>query len=313
MTGRNNRRMRCGFSCNAMNDLKFYAHQSPITDPGAFADAYADLPADMAKLSRIAQGLVFHYFADESIFGVAPAPERMREIDDRYVHVMLKRLLDLDDGPLGMNRPPERRILGCCRDFSALLCSMARHCNIPARLRVGFATYFIPDFYADHVVVEYWDASEGRWRLADPELSPLHAERYAIDFNPLDVPHAQFLVGGRAWKMYRAGEADPDRFGVTPESPIRGWRFILNRLMLDLAALNAREMLQWDSWGLMESDLSDNDLKLLDRVADLTLSADDSFEALQTLFQTAPGMRLPATITSFSPATQDPISVRLEV
>src|SRR5207244_13234001 len=99
--------------------------------------AFAGLPADLPTLTRIVQGLVFHYFADEHIFGWKPPKERMPEIDARAVPVMLARLTALDGRPLAEPRPPERRILGCCRDFTVLLGAMARHHRIPVRARVA--------------------------------------------------------------------------------------------------------------------------------------------------------------------------------
>ena len=41
---------------------------------------------------------------------------------------------------------------------------------MPARLRVGFATYFTPGYLEDHWVCEYHPGD--RWRLLDPELAP---------------------------------------------------------------------------------------------------------------------------------------------
>src|SRR2546425_254648 len=116
--------------------LDYYASHGPITDPGPEAAAFAGLPADLPSLTRIVQGLVFHYFADEHIFGWKPPKERMPEIDARAVPAMLARLTALDGRPLAEPRPPERRILGCCRDFTVLLGAMARHHRIPVRARV---------------------------------------------------------------------------------------------------------------------------------------------------------------------------------
>jgi transglutaminase-like putative cysteine protease len=68
---------------------------------------------------------------------------------------MLARLTALDPGPLTAPRPPERRLVGCCRDFTVLLCTLARHQGIPVRARVGFARYFSPGFHVDHEIVEW--------------------------------------------------------------------------------------------------------------------------------------------------------------
>src|SRR5262249_43761842 len=154
--------------------LAYYATQGPITDPGSAAGALADLPGDLPALARVVQGLVFHYFADEPIFGWRPSPARVAEIDTRHVSSMLARLAALDAGPLPAPRPPERRLVGCCRDFPVLLCALARQQGIPVRARVGFARYFSPDFHVDHEIVEWWDGTQRRWRLVDAQLSERH-------------------------------------------------------------------------------------------------------------------------------------------
>jgi hypothetical protein len=79
------------------------------------------------------------------------------------------------------------------------LCCCRRHSGIPTRTRVGFADYFVSDFNVDHDVVECWDADQQRWRLIDPEMSPLHIKENHITFDVLDVPRDRFIVGGLAW------------------------------------------------------------------------------------------------------------------
>jgi len=278
----------------------YYATHGPITDPGPERKAFEGLPADLPTLTRIVQGLVFHYFADEHIFGWTPPKSRMPEIDARTVRAMLRQLRALDDRPLTEPRPPERRMLGCCRDFTVLLCAMARHHGIPVRARVGFATYFSPDFHTDHEILEWWDAGERRWKLLDPELSERHVAHLKIGFDPFDVPRDAFLVGGQAWQLCRSGVADPDTFGLDPRAPQpRGMGFVRGHVVQDLAALNKLELLLWDIWGLMEAP-PDAALPLLDDVAEGTL-AGDSLTDLQRWYA-LPGLAVPPRVRCLSPA-----------
>jgi len=280
--------------------LVYYASQGPITDPGPATAALGGLPADLPALARVVQGLVFHYFADEALFGWRPPRERIAEIDTRRASAMLARLLALDGRPLTEPRPPERRLVGCCRDSTVLLCTLARHRGIPVRARVGFARYFSPGFHVDHEIVEWWDAAHRRWRLADPELSERHVAHFHIGFDPLDVPRDQFLVGGRAWQLCRAGEADPDTFGLAPElREPRGMQFVRGHVVQDLAALNKVELLLWDVWGLMQAEAG-AELKLLDEVAERT-QAPDSFADLRRLYA-KPGLAVPGRVRCLSPA-----------
>src|SRR5690606_37876997 len=102
-----------------------------------------------------------------------------------------------------------RRLIGNCRDFTVMLCAMLQHQGVPARARCGFGAYFLPNHYEDHWVCEYWNADQGRWILVDAQLDTLQQEALKIGFDTLDVPHDQFITGGKAWQMTRSGEADP--------------------------------------------------------------------------------------------------------
>lgn len=158
-----------------MTVLDYYVDQSPITHPGEMVGHLATLPHEVAALQRVARGLVLHYRADDpSAHGIPH--DRLAEIDSRYAEIMLQRLIELDRRPLTEERPPQRRLLGCCRDDTVLVLTMTRHVGVPARARVGFATYFVPDFNLDHEVAEVWDADEARWRLVDPELGDDHVD-----------------------------------------------------------------------------------------------------------------------------------------
>ena len=84
-------------SPGAADPLAYYARPGPLTEPGP--DAFDGLPPDLRALTRVVQGLVFHYFADEAIFGWRPPRERIAEIDTRHVSAMLAHLAALDAAP----------------------------------------------------------------------------------------------------------------------------------------------------------------------------------------------------------------------
>jgi Transglutaminase-like superfamily len=299
----------------AAESLSYYAGQSRVTEPGAMSDRLSDLPDNLPALRRVARGLVIHYRADNpSAHGISE--ERLAEIDSRYAETMLARLGELDDRPLTEARPPKERLVGCCRDFTVLFLTIARSLGIPSRARVGFATYFIPGFHLDHEVAEFFDPGKRRWRLVDAELNDDHADPTdGAPIDPLDVPRDRFLVAGSGWHLCRAGEADPETFLVAPELDIemtRSWPYLRHNLIHDLAALNKIEMILWDSWGLMEQEhLTPRELELLDRVATATASADPDLSQLRRLYQSEPALRVPATVTSYSPATDVPHEVTL--
>jgi hypothetical protein len=294
-----------------------WSTQSPVTDPGEHAARIDSLPGDVPSLRNAARQLVFHYRADGDWAEHGIAPERIAEIDTRYADRMFERLFTLKDAPLTAARLPKERLVGCCRDFTVLFLSMARRKGIPARMRVGFATYFIPGWKMDHVVAEVWDAAEGRWRLVDAELDPGHVDHGdGATIDPLDVPRDRFLTGPEAWLACRREEADPETFLVAPDLDIpetRGWPYLMHNLVHDLAALNGREMLLWEDWGILLHDapMMPDQLDLLDQMAAIMESPDGTPEQLRELYEREE-FRVPDTVTSFSPAaTEIPFTVEL--
>ena len=115
-----------------MDLATYYKQQSPITDPGDYAEMYEDLPNEIAGLCKVVQGLIIHYRGAE-MFHYAIPDERLPEIDTRYVPTILARIRELDDRSLTQERPQKKRLVGCCRDFATLFCSMARYRGIPTR------------------------------------------------------------------------------------------------------------------------------------------------------------------------------------
>jgi len=278
--------------------LDFYRRPAGMTSAGRFAPLFDQLPRDVAALVRVVQGLVLHEFAAADWYGVSLSDERRSESHIRPVERMLERLLALDDRPLTVARPPERRLVGVCHHFMVLLLAMLRAKDVPVRGRRGFGSYFNPGYFEDHVVCEYWNASEGRWALADPQFDDVWRSRLNIAHDVLDVPRDHFVIASDAWEQCRAGKADASRFGIF-KGDLRGLWFIADNLIHDVATLNKMEMLQWDVWGAMprpDQRLDDDQLAFFDRLAALTRAPDESFEEVRGLFEEDERLRVPATV-----------------
>jgi len=288
-----------------VSDHGFWAVQSLITEPGPAAAAIGRLPPGLAALRAASQQLVFHYWADGDWAANGIARERISEIDTRYAAAMFARLGELADLPLSAARQPRQRLVGCCRDFTVLFVSMARHQGIPARARVGFAAYFFDGWLIDHEIAEVWDGSAGRWRLVEPEIDDDHGDAAGGGgFDALDVPPGRFLTAPRAWQLARSGAIDPERFVTDPGLEIpatRGWPQLRHNLVHDLAALNKTEMLLWERWGV-DSDAppGPGQLPVLDELATLTGQPSPPLADLRAAYR-RPEFAVPDTVTSYSP------------
>ncbi len=282
----------------ALDPLEYYAHPGPMTDPRDQADLFRDLSTAIPALCQVVQGVMLHIFWAER-HGVKLSEERKQEVNIRPVAQRLARIREMNRLPLVIPRPVEERQVGNCHDFSTLLCAMLRHQGVPARARCGFGRYFVPEHYEDHWVCEYWKADEQRWVMVDPQLDALQRKVLQIRFDPCDMPPGQFLPGGRAWQLCRAGQADPDHFGIFD---MHGLWFVRGDLLRDLASLNKMELLPWDCWGLIEGEdknLSADDMALLDRVAALTLADNSAFAEMRTLYENDSRLCVPSVIKSY--------------
>jgi hypothetical protein len=279
----------------------YYRTFGMMTDPGEHAAMLEDLPQDVAGLCRAVQGCMVHVFWAER-YGLSLSPERKQEVQVRPVVEKLALMAAMDARPLAQPRPLERRLVGNCRDFTLMLCTLMRCQGYSARSRCGFGTYFLPDHYEDHWVCEYWHPEQGRWVMVDPQLDEYQREVLRVDFDPVAVPPQRFLTAGRAWQLCRAGRADPDSFGIFD---MKGLWFIRGNVLRDLAALNQVEMLPWDVWGLIGGDdqsLTDDDWAALDTVAALSVAGDEAFGRLRACYEGDARLRVPLEVQSQRPA-----------
>jgi hypothetical protein len=197
---------------------------------------------------------------------------RFAENQIRPAAALIKALLALDQAPLDVPRPPDKRVIGTCRHFTVLSVALLRHRGVPARARCGFATYFQPGQGLDHWITEYWHERDQRWVRIDSEILGK-----SILAEPEDLRPGQFLTGGEAWQAYREGSIDAAQFGVYGTSNF-GPAEIRGNAVRDLAALNKAEMLPWDEWGRMDASYqgqtgADYD-ELMDTIAEVC-AADD--------------------------------------
>jgi hypothetical protein len=291
-----------------------YARQSPVTDPGAFAVLLDQVPAELDTIRQVATRMVFHYRAGGHPADHGVPPERADEINTRYVDRMLALLDQRSEDGMTADRRPDQRVLGCCRDYTALLVAMARHHGIPARARVGFAGYFVPGWWIDHVVAEVWDA--GRWRLVEPQVDAGHVDPTdGVRLDVLDLDRRRFLTGPGAWRACRSGGADPDRFVVAPELELpvlRSWNYLVHNLVLDLAALDRQEMVLWDVWGALASPepATAIDHGLLDELARDLTDRDADPDAVAGWLR-RPELAVPPEVISIDPLTGVPRPVTL--
>jgi hypothetical protein len=236
------------------------------------------LPSTPVEICAVAQELVV---LPNLAAGFGIPEERQDERSIHGVSDMLRLLRRYDDRGIEHTRAASDRLVGTCRHFALLACAFLRHREIPARCRAGFASYFVPDTFVDHWVVEYQHPVDVRWVRVDPEI-------LGFEFveTPDDLSVGEFLTGGEAWVECREGRADPSTFGVDGFPENFGIGEVRGNVVRDLAALNKVEMLPWDEWGRMTASYAgktgpDYD-ELMDTIA--TTCASDDEAAIAALY-----------------------------
>ncbi|GIJ40675.1 transglutaminase-like domain-containing protein [Micromonospora andamanensis] len=267
-------------------NLSRYARPGRLTSAGSLAPLLDALPSDPAGIARTIQGLLIHEHIAEA-YEVTLTDDERQTVHLRPADAILESIADTPGGqPLTVPRPPDQRVAGNCRHYSLLLVTALRARGVPARARCGFGDYFIDGRYEDHWVAEYWSPEQLRWIMVDAQLDERQRELFSIDFDTTDVPRDRFLVAGEAWARCRAGEADPDTFGLNVVNE-GGWWWIAGNLMRDTAALHGVELLPWDAWGAMPAPfekIDDERAAFFDELARLTREPDEHADELRLLY-----------------------------
>ena len=289
----------------------YYASQSIESDPREMGWLLDLLPKDPAGILDAVGGLVLHKAFVEPA-GIVCPPESTEDAETRLMPEMLSRILARDSRPLDKKRSPGKRLIGVCRHYAILACSLFRHHDVPSRLRVGFADYFEPGFYDDHWVTEYWDGD--KWLLMDPELTPSVRRQFGVTFDPCDLTRERFITAGLAWLGIRSGRIDPAKCGVSTLGLSGEW-FVAASVVRDLAALNKREMLPWDYWGIardMEPGtvLTEETAARIDSLAKLIADPNPGWKTLRETYEREEAFKVPAVVLSFP--KDDPIEVEVE-
>lgn len=293
---------------NTVASDRTYLDWGVMTDPGRHADLLQPLPNEVGELARICQGLLIHEFLT-GMYGVELSPEAQGVVQVRPVERRLGLLREADPRPLTVPRDPASRQAADCRHYSVLLVTFLRSRGIPARARCGFGMYFNPGHGEDHWVGEYWRRDERRWVLVDAQIDDVQRDVFHPDFDLLDVPRDRFQVAGDAWRACRAGEADPDAYGLSVINEAGLW-WIAANLIRDAASLSGMEMLPWDVWGAMPKPgdpIPDADLQLFDRLAELTADPQAELTEVRRLVAEDPRLRVPATVFNANLKRMEPV------
>ncbi len=224
--------------------MRSLVQQGAMTSPGKHASEFDALPDDVSSLLAIVQGLFVHSdFLD--VYGLTGSAFSTRSRETLPVEKRLEQIFQTSAQTLAAARPVDHRAVGTCRDYAVMMCGLLRHKSFAARVRCGFAQYFVPGRYEDHWLCEYRCADTKRWVRVDAQLDAPHCDHLGIGFDTADVPDGAFVTAVEAWDLVRAGKVAPELFGHGDAAS--EW-FLWVNLARDYFALCGQEVSPWDHW-----------------------------------------------------------------
>jgi hypothetical protein len=180
---------------------------------------------------------------------------------------------------------------------------MLRYQGIPARMRVGYATYTWGEpKLENHFVVEYFNGQ--RWVLLDAQVDRVQREFHKLDFDTLDMPRSKFVLAGEAWQGLGNGTIKPEQIGMGgPKGwESHGYQFVQIDLIADCWALDKVELFTGEANDLGKTPherLSGEQVKLFDALAQYSTASAMDTKGLRSKIENA-------TTTRVDPAAWKP-------
>jgi hypothetical protein len=254
------------------SNIDFYLQYSKSTDPGKYKYLYKDLPDSISEICEIINHTIIHPVKVDQFTGL----KNTKREDDKFQDIedILAELVKRNSGGLTMNRKPEERIILACGHFARMLASIMKYKGIPARVRVGFASYLSPageNKHVDHWICEIWNQKENRWMLVDPDIQMIDFERN------------KFELANDTWINARCNKINPEKYGYYEWW---GLGYIKGNLCHDFFACLNEELIYWEGPEIFFKDidkLDKNELELLDSIAELLISSEKNIDKLLKL------------------------------
>lgn len=280
----------------------YYSSQSIYSQPGPYRETLMRCGDEPELIARWIGSFMQHPRGAESEER-GFTPQQAADLELRSVAEILSVAVECNLLEGDATRP---KVGGVCRDFALLAVGRFRERGTPARLRVGFADYLVPEHWEDHWLCEWFDGK--RWKRFDVELAAVGV----TSFDTLDVPRERFVTASEAWFRIKDAPEIASRFGVS-SLDLGGEWFVAGSVFREMAALRKLELKPWDYWGLsvelsrISATWSQQDRTTLDQLAARHRSADvDGYSEPEAIAD----WPLPGQVISFPQG--EPMAVMLQ-
>lgn len=279
--------------------LQFYKQTSSYTDLGLYKERVLKFSDDIKELCILQRRQIIHpaklkygnirveineFYGDVSSIPIY----RMNYEDDIFPTgmSMLGELLRKDP-EYSLNRLPNDKIHVTCRGQAILLSSILKTKNIPSRVRSGFVGYITEDgVNYDHWLVEYYNQTQQKWVLVDPDFSA--NDEYIQKLQTLDLPRDKFISAAEAWLGLRNKKYNEKDIYYASKDGTVGKLAAMRAIFYDFHCLMNDEIifLHLPKYIVDKNfKLNEKELKELDNLAELMLEPDKNFELLKKIWK----------------------------
>ena len=273
--------------------LDFYKQTSPYTYLGLYQDFASKLPDDIKELAKLQRMQIIHPIIiwnnlQEGWWDDLTKVSKTSIVfeDDIFPTAMsmLAELLRRDKN-YSVDRKVEDKIHVTCRGEAVLLASILKAKGIPTRVRSGFAEYLRHDeIYYDHWITEYYSYDKNRWVLVDADNQWGDTK---IDFDLNDIPRDKFLFSAEAYLNLRNNKMKENEIVYASDPVTIGLPATIRALFYDFHSLMNDEIIfDFVPRYVLEKNfnLTEDELKELDELANLMLEPDNNFKKLQEIW-----------------------------
>lgn len=280
--------------------LSHFRSTGPFTYPGLYADYFRSLPDNPHALGDLISHQIIHRVTLAQGNQYANADLRYGDMtrwpwyrapceDDIYLTApsIAAGLFRLDERGFVPDRLVEHKLVLTCRFVSVLVSSIYKAKGLPCRSRAGFAPYIRPGTSMDHWINQLWLEDQGRWLTFDADG---FYQGLPMPITQYDMQPGEFDWAADAWLAIRRGDTDGTQFLYADRQGTNSLRAVGRYLVYDFHALMNHEISYVFQPRFMEgfllggAPLGEEDLGLLDHLAQLMADPDKNFAALQALW-----------------------------
>lgn len=282
--------------------MEFYKKVSMYTNYGLYKSYFISLPDGIAELAKLIRFQTIHrvelrraFLSEEDNLIKKEYPWYQYRLHDDILltaPAMTAELFRMDTRGFTYAREIKHKAILTCRYVSVLTASILKAKGYACRVRSGFGNYFkSKDAAIDHWIVQYWNEEEQRWVNLDADNA-----NTLQDFDVFDMDtKGRYFFAAQAWLDVRSGKRNVDYF--VHGNFRTGLPMLAQAVFFDFHALMNDEISYLFFPTYLSEDrkfyeLSADDLKEIDDLANLLLDPDAHFDELRYLFQNNKKLRV---------------------